>query len=163
MLRQLISYVSRFCIDKCSTGTVAIIKYVSLVRSDPSFACLTAIGHYIKLVTSIFPVPFGRYYNNASSLDAHEVIAMLRPTRGLQRLLIFLIHVIAICRASWFLLVLHGSVKVTHQGMFTSDFCMMAVIYLTAVTALVVWLKTWQYTSDFCWLHNSHGQINRQF
>ena len=163
MLLQLISHFSRFGIERCSAVTVAIVKFVSLARTDPLIACLTAIGCYIKFVTSVFPLPFGHYYNNTSSLDAKEVIPKLRPTRGFRRLLTFVFHAIAFCRASWFLFVLHGYLKVTHQGMFTSDFCMMATIDLTAGTAVVVWLKTWQHTGVFCWIHNSHGQINRRF
>ena len=164
MLLQLISSLMQVCRATTAATRAAIVKVISLLRVDPSSACLAAIGCYVKLVTTIFPVPFGYYYNNASSIDSKEGIPMLRPTQGFRKLLTMFIHAIVLCRGGWLLrLALHGDVKVTHQGMFTSDFCFVTTVYLTAATVIVIWFKTVKYSNAFCWLHNSYCQINWSF
>ena len=151
------------CMATTAATRAAIVKVVSLVRVDPSSTCLAAIGCYVKLVATILPVPFSYYYSNASSVDSKEGMPMLRPTQGFRKLLTMFIQAIVLCRAGWLLLALHGNVKVTHQGMLTSDFCFVATIYLTAATVIAVWFKTLKFTDVFCWLHNSYCQINWSF
>ena len=153
----------RVCIGSAIAKKAAIAKLVSVIQLDLSFACLAAMAHCIKFVTSIFPVPFAHYYNYAGKLYPNEGIPMLRPTQGFRKLLTTCIHVIALFRAGWLLFVLNGNVKVSHNGLLTSDFCFISTIYLTTVAVFVVWFKTWRYSGVFCWLHNSYDEMNRKF
>lgn len=163
ILLQLISSFSRICIETSAVAWAAIVKFVGLVRVDPCCACLTATEYYIKFVVFTFPFPFGYYYNNADYVGPKEGIPLLRPTHGFRKRFTAFVNIIVMSRVGWFALVVLDKVKVISNGMFTSDFCFVATLHLTTAAVLVIWFRTWQYTPDFCWLHNTFCEINRDF
>lgn len=164
MLLQLVKSLSRLCKVTASALMVRIVNWTSCIRGNPSLACLTVIEHYIRFALTIFPTPIDCYCDSVrSNDDPSRGIPMLRPTQDLRKLLTIFVHAIVMCRQAGFMLVFHGHVKVTHNGMFTTDSCLVATLDLTALTVTVIWFKTWQNTDLLCWLHNSYCRINWGF
>ena len=146
------------------SGINGILRWVSVLYADPFSACSKAVEQYIKCVTSIFIVPFAYYYDcNRKDHGPNRGIPMLRTAHGYRKLLTCFVHLIVVIRTCWAPFVFNQKFQAKHHGMFTSDFCFVATICLTAIAMIVIWLKAWRHTAVFCWLHNSYCKINRDF
>ena len=162
-LFQFIQASAGACIKIGTVTTAAIAKSIRLLRTDPSFACVRAIEQYMKFVTVVFPMPFVYYYLASSNQEQEKDILMLRPVQGRRKVLTAVIQLFVLFRGCWLLFAISKSITFVHHGLLTSDFCAVIAMFVTALPAIVLWVKTWYHASAFCWLHNSSWKINRGF
>ena len=133
-------------------------KFVSVLETYRFSVCLGALERYWNFFISRFPVPFV----HPGDLQPGE--AILCPAQGLRKYMTLFFHAIALSRACCFLpLVLRKEFQSSQNGIFTSDLWFAVTFYSAAAAMVVVWAKTWQSTGLFCWIHNAHLKLNKNF
>ena len=160
--------VARACIYALTTLIVFIkvavsetaSKCVSILQKNRFEACRRALMQYLNFFLSWFPLPFVHS-------DVPQPVAgfpILCPVYGIRKYVTIFVHVIAFGRACCLLpLAFQMEFRASHNGMLTSDLWFVATFYVTAALMVVIWAKTWQSTSLFCWIHNSHLKLNQTF
>ena len=138
-------------------------KYNPILQKYIPAVCLTAIEQYVNFVTAVYPLPFVQSCTNTEERPKSGV-PFLCAAQGPRKYAVIFVHFLILFRLCCFLaFICQSDLQIRHNGMFTSDLWFTATLLLTALAMLCVWIKTWRWTSLFCWIHNEYCKLNRNF